>query len=83
MSNIKFDKSVMRNMYFEENRHKKFEIIDSDLTQASFIKTSLKDIDISSNIISGLIVGLEDIRGAKISELQALDLVTLLGVKIK
>ena len=73
----------MRNMYFEENKHKTLEFNDSDLTQVNFFKTKLKDVDLTSNTITGLIVGHEDIRGAIINEFQAIDLIMLLGVKIK
>lgn len=83
MNNIKYKDSIMRNMYFEENKHKKLEIDNSDLTGANFFKTSLKDIDLSTNNISALVVGLDDIKGAKIDSMQALDLIGLLGVKIK
>lgn len=83
MNNIKYKDSIMRNMYFEENKHKKLEIENSDLTGANFFRTSLKDIDLSSDNISALVVGLDDIKGAKIDSMQALDLIGLLGVKIK
>ena len=58
MNNIKYKDSIMRNMYFEENKHKKLEIENSDLTGANFFRTSLKDIDLSSDNISALVVGL-------------------------
>ena len=70
-------------MYFEENRHKKLVIDNCDLACASFFKTKLKDIDLSTNIISGIIVGYEDIKGAVIDSMQAIDLMGLLGVNIK
>lgn len=83
INGLTYKDSVMRNMYFEENKHKNLVITNCDLTSASFFKTKLKDVDLSSDIISGLIIGFDDIRGALIDPLQATDLVGLLGVKFK
>ena len=46
-------------------------------------KTSLKDVDLSSSIIVGLAISIENIRGAIIDTYQAVDLLYLLGIKIK
>ena len=54
-----------------------------DLTQTQFFKTSLNGIDLSQSIIEGIAVSLEDIRGAIIDSFQAINLLYLLGVKIK
>jgi len=43
----------------------------------------LKGIDLSNSIIEGIVVSLGEIKGAIISELQAVDLLFLIGVKIK
>ena len=48
-----------------------------------FFKTSLKSIDLSSSFIDGIVISLEDIKGAIINEYQAINLIALLGVKIK
>lgn len=61
----------------------KIESLIVDLTQAQFFKTSLRDIDLSNSLIDGIAISLEDIKGATISELQAVDLISLIGVKIK
>lgn len=61
----------------------KIEGLIVDLTQAQFFKTSLRDIDLSNSLIDGIAISLEDIKGATISELQAVDLISLIGVKIK
>ena len=63
----------MKNVYFEK----------ADLMQAQFSKTSLKDIDLSSSIIAGLAISVDDIKGAIIDTYQASDLLYLLGIKIK
>ena len=65
------------------NKLIKIESLIVDLTQAQFFKTSLRDIDLSNSLIDGIAISLEDIKGATISELQAVDLISLIGVKIK
>ena len=55
----------------------------ADLTQAQFFKTSLNNMDLSDCIIEGIAVSIQDIKGAIINQFQALDLLYLLGVKIK
>ena len=45
--------------------------------------TSLKGIDLSNSNIEGIVISLDDIKGAIINELQAVDLISLIGVKIK
>ena len=62
---------------------KKIFFKEADLTQAQFFKTSLNGIDLSDSIIEGIAVSIEDIKGAIINEMQATDLLYLLGVKIK
>ena len=63
----------MKNTYFD----------NSDLTRAQFFKTSLKGIDLSNNKIEGIAITIEDIKGAIIDQLQAVDLLYLLGVELK
>ena len=55
----------------------------ADLAQAQIFKTSLKDIDLSNSNIEGIAVSIEDIKGAIINQFQAIDIMYLLGVKIK
>lgn len=43
----------------------------------------LKNLNLSDSIIEGIIVSIEDIRGAIINEFQAIDLIGIIGVKIK
>jgi len=54
-----------------------------DLTQSKFFKTSLKGIDLSSSKIEGIAISIEDIKGAIIDQFQAIDLLYLIGVKLK
>ena len=56
---------------------------NADLTRTQFFKTSLKGIDLSSSRIEQIAISIEDIKGAIIEQFQAIDLLYLLGVKIK
>ena len=50
---------------------------------AQFFKVSLNGIDLSDSKIEGMSVSIEDIKGAIIDQFQAVDLLYLLGVKVK
>ena len=55
---------------------------DTGRRQCQRLKEKLKDIDFSKSIISGIAVYLNDLKGAIINEMQAIELTGLLGVKI-
>lgn len=83
IENILFNNSNLRNSSFQENKLKNMLFKNADLTQVQFFKTSLKGIDFSDSIIEGMAVSIEDIKGAIINQFQAIDLLYLLGVKVK
>lgn len=83
MKNILFKNTMLRNSCFNENETKNIILKEADLTRAQFFKTSLKAVDLSDSIIESIAVSIEDIKGAIINEFQSLDLMYLLGVKIK
>ena len=83
MKNIIYKNTMLRNSCFNENKTKNIILTEADLTRTQFFKTSLKGIDLSNSIIEGIAVSLEDIKGAIINEFQSLDLMYLLGVKVK
>lgn len=83
MENLLFDNSNLRNSSFQENKLKNILFKKADLTQVQFFKTSLKGIDFSDSVIEGIAVSIEDVKGALINQYQAVDLLYLLGVKIK
>lgn len=56
---------------------------NTSMEKAEIYHTSFKDIDLSSTIISGMRIELNDIKGAIIDENQAPLLCQLIGVKIK
>ena len=84
IENVCFDKATLRNSNFQENKLKNVYFKNNtDLTQAQIFKTSFKNIDLSETIIDGIAISQEDIKGAVIESFQAIDLLYLLGVKIK
>ena len=83
LEKVIFEDTVLRNSYFQENKLKNVYFKKADLSQAQFFKTSLKDIDISDANIEGIAIPIEDIKGATIDQMQALDLLYLIGVKIR
>ena len=83
LEKVVFNETVLRNSYFQENRLKNVHFKKADLTQAQFFKTSLKDIDLSDANIDGIAISIENIKEAIIDQMQALDLLYLIGVKIK
>ena len=83
MKNILFKNTMLRNSSFQENKIKNVILKEVDLTRTQFFKTSLNGIDLSSSVIEGIAISIEDIKGATINQFQSLDLMYLLGVKIK
>lgn len=84
IENVCFNKTTLRNSNFQENKLKNVYFQNNtDLTQTQVFKTSFKNIDLSDAIIDGIAISQEDIKGAIIESFQAIDLLYLLGVKIK
>ena len=83
MEKVLFKSSGLRNSIFQENKLDKIELIKCDFTQAQFFSTKLINIDLSDCLIEGIAVSIDDIKGAIINQFQAMDLMYLLGVKIK
>ena len=83
MENVLFKNTGLRNSNFQENSLKNVFFEKADLTQSMISKTSLKNIDLSDSIIEGIAVSIDDIKGAIINQFQAVDLLYLIGVKIK
>ena len=75
--------SLYSKIFLYENFIKNILFKESDLTRAQFLKTSLNGIDFSDSTIEGIIVSIQDIKGATVNQFQAIDLMNLLGVKVK
>lgn len=82
MENVKFNDTSLKSSYFQDDELKNVYFEKAVLNQAQFLKTSLKNIDLSKSTIEGLGISIDDLKGAVINRLQALDLAYLLGVKI-
>ena len=82
-NNVLFENTILRNSNFQENKLKNIVLKNANLTQAQFFKSSLNGIDFSDSLIDGIVVSIEDLKGAIINEFQAVDLIGLIGVKIK
>lgn len=70
-------------MCFQETDIKNLELNDVNLYKSEIIKTSLKDIDISTCKIDNIIIDSESTKGLIIDRYQSIDLIGMLGVKIK
>ena len=46
-------------------------------------ETNLKGIDFTTSNIEGIVVSIKDLKGAIVSEMQAIELAKLLGIIIK
>ena len=67
-------------IFYDKVKNIKFQ--EADLTQIQIFQTSLNGIDLSKCKIDGIAISIDDIKGAQINQVQALDLIYLLGVKI-
>ena len=88
IAGLKIQNTKITNSNFKESRIMsctlKNNIIENiDLSKSDIIDTSLKDIDLSSSNISNIKTDLKSIKGAIINFEQSMDLIALLGVKIK
>lgn len=88
IAGLKIQNTKIINSNFKESRImscglKNMVIEDVNLSRSDIINTKLKDIDLSSNNIDGIKVDLNNIKGAIINFQQSIDLIELLGVKIK
>lgn len=85
---VKINNNKISNSNFKSSNINKCElkniIIDKvNFIDSNFINTSLKDIDLSNSNIEDISIDLNCIKGAIISLEQTMDLIGLLGVKIK
>lgn len=68
---------------FQSSELNEIRFLDTELQCCQFSGTKLKGVDMSTCDISNIGVGIDEIRGACVSSLQAVSLSTLLGLKIK
>ena len=65
--------SDIKDIYFDECK----------LNRAEFINVNLKDVDLSSCDINGIIFDMKSLRGIIIDRFQCDNIATMFGVKIK
>lgn len=68
---------------FQQVKKEKIVFIDTDLTNSYFNKTSLDKIDLTTCEITGIDVQIDDIAGAIVTPMQALDLTRLMRLTVK
>lgn len=83
MNQVSFHNCDFRNGSLNDSRFTAVEFPGSILLEADFSHTSLRGIDLRTSRINGIILGINDLRGAIVSSLQAMDLLPLLGVVIE
>lgn len=83
LNEVYFMDSMLENSFFDDTSLIKHKFLNCDLMSSSFTHTSLKDVDLSSSQIGFLKIATKDLKGAIISPYQAIDLMGIIGVKIK
>ena len=83
LKNIKLVNSNFKESTIMECNIKNTLIDNINFSRSEIIKTPLKDIDLSSSNIEGISTDLNSIKGMIIDFEQSMDLIGLLGVKIK
>lgn len=78
-----FTNSSINFVNFDNSMLKKFAITNSSCTKASFLRTNLNGVDLSSDDISGIVVDIPSLEGLKVNINQAVELSKLLGIIIK
>ncbi|WP_053955016.1 pentapeptide repeat-containing protein [Inediibacterium massiliense] len=83
MKKVLFQDSLLENSDFQNSKLSKIQFDNCNLQLSQMSGTSLSGIDLSTSIVDGLGVRQEDIRGAIVSPLQAVNFSKLLGLVIK
>ena len=70
---------------FSSVRHKDLSIRNSNMHRASVAGTALKSVDLSGSDLSSVFMSenLKEIMGSELDQSQALDVIRLLGVRIR
>ena len=81
----RLENALFREAAFPEVKLKKTRLHGLDLTRGDFFHTPLKGMDLSDCELAGLMVSetFSELKGAKVSYGQAVDIAALLGVKFE
>jgi len=66
-----------------ETNIKDLELNNVNLSNSEIIKSSLKDIDLSKTKIDNIKIDIDSLKGSIIDKFQSIDLIGVLGVKVK
>ena len=84
---IQFNENIFKDAIFKQVTFKEnISFISNEFNEINFVGSLLKDIDLSSNNINKITVtpvNKNELDGVTLSPLQALEMIKLLGVKIK
>ncbi len=83
MEQVKFQGCDFKGGSLHSNRFNGVAFEHCTLVESDFSHTSLKGINLSNSRIEGIQINIPDLKGARISTLQAMDLVSLLGIIIE
>lgn len=79
---VKFAQCDLKSGNLNENRLNGVIYESCSLVEADFSHTSLRNIDLKTSHIEGIQLNIADLKGAIVTSLQAMDLISLLGIII-
>lgn len=84
LEHVFFDKTDMMEASMSEAKYKDWKAADTKFVGTNFFHTNLRGFDFTENELTGLLVSedLSELKGIKISPVQALEIVKLLGITI-
>lgn len=83
LENVSFEETRFVTADFFNVKFKNIEFEKCDLTESRFIDTSLSGVDISASYFESMSIKREDLEGCIVSSLQAVQMVTLMGLVVK
>tara|TARA_B100000965_G_scaffold345281_1_gene315967 strand:+ start:105 stop:761 length:657 start_codon:yes stop_codon:yes gene_type:complete len=83
LKKVIIEESILESSDFQNSKFNKVELVNCNFRLSQMSGTSLAGIDLSSCNVEGLGIRIEDVKGAIISPLQAVDFAKLLGMEIK
>jgi uncharacterized protein YjbI with pentapeptide repeats len=80
---VRFEKCILHEALLEESDLNGVVFKECDLTHASLLGSSLNDVDLRGSVINGIKAYAKDMRGAIIEPSQAIQVVSLMGVRVQ
>src|SRR5699024_3963446 len=80
---VKYDECILEESVFYEYDLKHIDFTNSQPSGINFTQTKLNTNDLSESHFTHLTVGLADLKGCMVNEIQAVNLSSLLGLVIK